>query len=1353
MVPREKALEGAEMVVRAEEFARTNLRVDRTECGDHQPVLLDQGEYPNFAEYDFRVDEAGLFELHALYAADQSRPVDVYVDGRRVVRAGLAGTTGSFKASSARWERQGTLFLTAGEHTLRLERTAAVPHIAALALRRDPRQIAGATLEALPSEAYIRDDFLVQEWMIWSIPGIQSYTVRDGAYVIQNGRHSFNRPLFGPPGPIVPFVGDRPQWLLAEIGRHKLGILSLAVGNRWLHLSDEVESAYNAGRMRHAIRLPEGEITITTLRLPSELLEPETAPDPGGHETARALPGESYATPPPSGVILRLESEKPVEIRWVFGGVRGGFQTDWAGAGGWTGGLHAGDAAGNHLEIHGSAAVLHSPDVPERSVAVAASAGSARLVTMEDGSPDTLFAGDGDENPGAGGSLHIEGQPVYLVIAAGAPAPDVAGLASEGAETFRRAEEAWRLRAERLAVSTPVPELDAAVRANNSALDGIWRPPSFLHGAVRWGDRGWYLGWRGWYGPICAGDSERVREAIRFHASHAIEEPETGVQSRGAFHAFISFDGTPERCAYDMNQVFLDQIRSYYAWTGDLETIRVVWPAVKRCLEYERREMDPDGDGLYTNDLNTFISDGHHYNGGGCTQASAYLYRINRFAADVASRLGEDPQPYLAEAEKIRSAVQSRLWMERPGAFAEYVDRDGTMHTAAEAATVYLAVECGLAEPLQAIRATEYLTRRLWWSGGMLARTGEATESDALILANDWFPVIVTNGCLNHNETLHSALAYFIAGDVERAWRLLRTTVSSFHRAAVPGSTSCYAGPRGEQGVYVDFADAASLFTRCVVEGLFGLEPDRPRGQVTWTPRFPTEWPRATLRTAGYTLSYQRDGMRESYSLEMPDDLVAVLRLPLRFDRLKSVTVNGRPASYHGEPGLDRQVIRVTAPAGRKAVVELTYSHRARFRVVDPPAWATAGDPVVVTATAGEFVGVEDAQGALRGGRVVDGHVEGRAGRQGRHIFHTRLRLPHSEVIHPVCLEVRPAFELLSAELKVSAAFPGEALLEVTLRCNRPERVPPPVEILYAGRTYRSRIGKGEPVSSEPAASGKRGSGDGRRRAPGPSHAGAPRAEVFRFRVKAPERLSPGGIPVRVTLRLLSGPVVLEGQTRLWSLFAAWPDGARAFAARCTPLEIPRNDCLEALFTRTYEGEDAPFLNCWTWYEPEVINLEHVRERLRGGLFESDVGVLFRIPSEGDNILCVTRWSSHPTEATIPVGRPAEVIYLLLANVTQNSQTHLAQARVHIEYADGREERIDLRGPGQIDHMLQHYAAANYPQWVGGKLRGYYGHGRASGTHADIVDLHPRYREPIARLRVECLTRETLIGILGVTLL
>ena len=65
--------------------------------------------------------------------------------------------------------------------------------------------------------------------------------------------------------------------------------------------------------------------------------------------------------------------------------------------------------------------------------------------------------------------------------------------------------------------------------------------------------------------------------------------------------------------------------------------------------------------------------------------------------------------------------------------------------------------------------------------------------------------------------------------------------------------------------------------------------------------------------------------------------------------------------------------------------------------------------------------------------------------------------------------------------------------------------------------------------------------------------------------------------------------------------------------------------------------------------------------------------------------------------------------------------------------------------------MLQHYAALAFPQWVGGQRGGYYGHGRATGAHADVVDIHPGRREAVTRLRVRCLRQETLIGILGVT--
>ena len=79
-----------------------------------------------------------------------------------------------------------------------------------------------------------------------------------------------------------------------------------------------------------------------------------------------------------------------------------------------------------------------------------------------------------------------------------------------------------------------------------------------------------------------------------------------------------------------------------------------------------------------------------------------------------------------------------------------------------------------------------------------------------------------------------------------------------------------------------------------------------------------------------------------------------------------------------------------------------------------------------------------------------------------------------------------------------------------------------------------------------------------------------------------------------------------------------------------------------------------------------------------------------------------------------------------------------------IEYADGERERIDLRGPEEIDHMLQHYAARNYPQWVGGR-RGAATWSWARDRHARGCWTSPSYREEIECLRIS-VRRETLIG-------
>ena len=54
------------------------------------------------------------------------------------------------------------------------------------------------------------------------------------------------------------------------------------------------------------------------------------------------------------------------------------------------------------------------------------------------------------------------------------------------------------------------------------ANDGLWQPPSFLHGAVSWMQH--YLGWRGWYGSEAFGWHDRVRTAILAFAALQINQ-------------------------------------------------------------------------------------------------------------------------------------------------------------------------------------------------------------------------------------------------------------------------------------------------------------------------------------------------------------------------------------------------------------------------------------------------------------------------------------------------------------------------------------------------------------------------------------------------------------------------------------------------------------------------------------------------------------------------------------------------------------------------------------------------------------------------------------------------------------
>lgn len=88
--------------VRADWFDRGNVRVSRCEesYADQYACIWNGGRLPNQSQYDIDFPVTADYTFVALYAAAESRPVDIYLDGKKIHRV-FSGVTGSWQTSSA----------------------------------------------------------------------------------------------------------------------------------------------------------------------------------------------------------------------------------------------------------------------------------------------------------------------------------------------------------------------------------------------------------------------------------------------------------------------------------------------------------------------------------------------------------------------------------------------------------------------------------------------------------------------------------------------------------------------------------------------------------------------------------------------------------------------------------------------------------------------------------------------------------------------------------------------------------------------------------------------------------------------------------------------------------------------------------------------------------------------------------------------------------------------------------------------------------------------------------------------------------------------------------------------------
>jgi Domain of unknown function (DUF4450)/Glycosyl-hydrolase family 116, catalytic region len=490
------------------------------------------------------------------------------------------------------------------------------------------------------------------------------------------------------------------------------------------------------------------------------------------------------------------------------------------------------------------------------------------------------------------------------------------------AQLYTKSIQQTQLLAGRVKVSTPDPYINTLGSALTIAADGIWESPAYLHGAIAW--RMYLNAWRGAYTADPLGWHDRAKTHFTSYSNSQVTSPESGpivldeernlarqkeeIGTSMFSSGYISRSPNKNNVAhhYDMNLVFIDQMLRHFKWTGDTSFIKEMWPTIQRHLNWEKRNFDPDGDGLYDAYASIWASDALQYSGGGVIHSSAYNYYANKTVAQIAKKIQEEENPFTKEADKILKATNSQLWIANKGIFAEFKDALGNrlLHDSPGIWSIYHTIDSELSNPFESYQMLEYVNNEI--PHIPISAEGLDKKDLYVISTTNWQPYTWSTNNVALAEQLHTSLAFWQGGQSEKAFKMWESAlVESMYLGASPGGFEQLLyqdAMRGE--LYRDFADPIGMASRTLVEGLFGIQPDALAGVLTIQPGFPEKWNQASLEIPDVSIDFTRDSKEEKYSIKNKFSAQMSLKLVLKteLEAIENITVNGKSVSWKVVP-------------------------------------------------------------------------------------------------------------------------------------------------------------------------------------------------------------------------------------------------------------------------------------------------------------------------------------------------------------------------------------------------------------------------------------------------------------------
>ncbi|MDD4016782.1 MAG: SUMF1/EgtB/PvdO family nonheme iron enzyme [Kiritimatiellae bacterium] len=121
---------GNGLTLNAVDFDIGNVQVSRIgeAYADAHACIWHGGGTSDEASYLVEFSADGEYVLHAMYAAKDSRPVDILLDGIKI-HTGFTSATGGWNTKTAQWEQQCSVTIKAGVRMLSVRRNGPFPHI------------------------------------------------------------------------------------------------------------------------------------------------------------------------------------------------------------------------------------------------------------------------------------------------------------------------------------------------------------------------------------------------------------------------------------------------------------------------------------------------------------------------------------------------------------------------------------------------------------------------------------------------------------------------------------------------------------------------------------------------------------------------------------------------------------------------------------------------------------------------------------------------------------------------------------------------------------------------------------------------------------------------------------------------------------------------------------------------------------------------------------------------------------------------------------------------------------------------------------------------------------------------